>query len=142
MKKQAMPRKVDGLPVRDAKTPLEVHVRMKHIRKGKPDPCACAFALALMEEHDAARARVHSSRVFVEHDGQYLRFLTPPGMTDQLELFDKTGKMGPGVYTLPVVPPSLRLGVDGPRTRSNRGPSRGPARLFMRERPKYVHDDQ
>jgi hypothetical protein len=142
MKKQGKPRKVDGLPVRDADTPLEVHVRMKHIRKGKPDPCACAFALALMEEHNAERARVHCSRVFVEHNGEYLRYRTPPGMTDQLELFDKTGKMGPGVYTITVVPPSLRLGADRPRESSKRGSSHGPARLFMRERPKYARDDQ
>lgn len=128
--------KLDGLKVRDGKKSLEVHVTSRDIAKGVPhDPCRCAFAKALMRTTGAQQARVHSSRIYLEQNGVYRRYLVTKGMTEQLELFDRTGDMGEGVYEIVPVPPSQKLQTTFEPT--GKGAPRGPRRLLKRDRPAY-----
>jgi hypothetical protein len=133
--------KVDGYPVVDATKPLEVHVTQRDIRKGKPSACDCAFAVAIRRTYGAERVRVNASRVYVEQGGVYRRYRTPEGMFEQIELFDRTGDMGPGVYTIPVMSPSHALGVVYYSRRRPRLGSHDMHPLKKRDRPIYKAED-
>ena len=104
--------KLDGLQVYDTDEPIEFELTEQDISRGKKkDPLKCGFAIALQREFDAKQVRVNPSRTYVEHNGVYLRYFTPVGVKEQIELFDRTGKMGPGVYTVKPMPPALRFGA-------------------------------
>lgn len=128
--------KVDGFPVVDADQPLEVHVTQRDIDKGKPSACFCAIAVAIKREHGAQWVRVNASRIYVEKDGKLLRFRTPPGIFQQIELFDATGDMGAGVYSIPPLSASHRLGTVHKSDRPASGWRLRP--LKKRDRPRYV----
>lgn len=103
--------RVDGYKVEDADAAFEVHVTERDLARGKKkSPLACAIAVAIKRTTGAKQARVNPYRIYVEHDGVYLRFKTPAGIREQVELFDRTGKMGTGIFTIPLVSPSQRLG--------------------------------
>jgi hypothetical protein len=128
-------RKVDGYAVVDGERPLEVHVKQADINRGKPSACDCAIAVAIRREHGAKHVRVNATKIYIERSGVLHRYRTPPGIFDQIELFDRTGQMGPGIYTIPPVPESNRLGAEfrgvaGPHAR------RSPP-LKKRDRPVY-----
>lgn len=133
-------RKVDGYPVVDADGPLDVHVTQRDINKGRPDACSCAFVVALKRTYGAKHGRVNASRTYVEQDGVLLRFRTPNGIFEQIELFDRTGDMGPGIYTLPPMNPADRL--DAPRRKYEALKlTIRPAPLAKRARPVYRADE-
>jgi hypothetical protein len=133
-------RKVDGYPVIDAATPLEVHVQQRDINRGRPSACECAIAKAIMRETGAQHVRVNATRIFIEKNGVLHRYKTPRGIFEQIELFDRTGDMGPGVYTIPPIDPAHALGAV---FKSERAPGlRNVKPLKKRDRPIYrIEDD-
>jgi hypothetical protein len=134
-------RKVDGYPVVDADKPLEVHVTQRDIDRGKPDACACAFVVALKREYGSKHCRVNATRTYVEKGGVLLRFRTPGGIFQQIELFDHTGDMGPGVYTIPVMPPAQRLDAPHKVYKWHASTTRLPP-LAKRARPVYRIEEE
>lgn len=130
---------VDGLLVEDAAHPIDIEVTEMDIAKGRPDPCECAFAVAIMRITGAKRARVQASRVYYEKGGKYMRLQVPQGMRAQLELFDRTGKMGPGVYTIPVVSESHALGTNHDKT--GKGSLQSPPLMRKRVKVNYTGEN-
>ena len=141
MKHRGVRHRVDGYPVEDASKPLEVRITQRDISRGKPSACECAIAVAIKRIYGAKHVRVNATKIYVERRGRLLRLRTPKGILEQIELFDRTGDMGPGVYTIPLVSPAHALGTVH---RSDRPPGlRGHhlRPLRKRDRPIYKSDE-
>jgi hypothetical protein len=97
--------------------------------------------VAIRRIYSAKHVRVNASKIYVERRGVLMRMRTPPGLLEQIELFDRTGDMGPGVYTIPLVSPAQALGTVH---RSGRPPSLKGNHLRplkKRDRPVYRGDE-
>jgi hypothetical protein len=84
---------------------------------------------------------VNPTRTYVEHNGVYLRYFTPVGVKEQIELFDRTGKMGPGVYTIKPVAPTHKFGVDDGHRLNRRVPNVYIPRTPRTARPIYKDEE-
>jgi hypothetical protein len=110
-------------------------------QQGKPSACECAIAMAIKCIYGAKHVRVNATKIYVERRGRLLRLRTPKGIFEQIELFDRTGDMGPGVYTIPPVSPAHALGTvhKSDRPSGLRGHHLRP--LKKRDRPVYKADE-
>lgn len=95
-------RSLDGLPVTDAKHPLELHIKARDCDNGDPKrPETCAAARAIRREYGAIDVKVHLSRVYVrQNKGNWMRYFTPEPLQREIVAFDRNGTFEPGVYTL------------------------------------------
>lgn len=107
---------IDGLPVIDAKKPLELHIIMDDIRKAdRKHPDACAVANACYREIHATEARVHLGRVYVKTTAdKWVRYITPKSLRQEIITFDRGGVFEPGTYVLHKPQPSHQLGKQKP----------------------------
>ena len=113
-------REIDGLPVLDGKRTLVIHVTRRDIRGASPrDPSDCAVARACRRELDVLEARVHLSRTYLRtNDTNWLRYVTPKAIRDELIAFDRGGRFEPVETALRPIWPSEVQGTkrkSGPR---------------------------
>jgi hypothetical protein len=101
--------KVDGLPVRDAKGPLHVHITKADVKNSKAkDPAHCAAAVAICREHPGAHAKVYLSRTLVRPLGakEWTRYKTPQALRTEIVSFDRAKAFDAGDYKLVPLCPS------------------------------------
>lgn len=129
-------RSIDGIPVLDAKRPLDLHITSRDCNGGDPKrPETCAAAKAIRREHQVIDCKVHLSRVYVrQNKGNWTRYQTPPALQREIVTFDRGGVFEPGTYTLiPIVPSErARRGKrGGSKPRKARGNATGRNRMRM-----------
>lgn len=98
---------IDGLPVKDARKSVILHVTTGDIRKAKvKDPSACAAALACKRDLGAKEAQIHKSRTYLRFNGHWTRYLTPASLQAEIVAFDRGGRFEPGEHRLTKMAPS------------------------------------
>jgi len=116
-------KEIDGIPVIDAKRPFTLTVTKRDCANADPkEPSSCALARACRRELHVAEARVHLSRIYLRmRDGKHWRrYSTPKELRMEIVVFDRGGDFRPGVYRIPIVKPSARLGADKRKRQDNR----------------------
>lgn len=99
--------KINGLPVKDARKSIVIHVTTGDVKKGKrKGPESCAAALACQRELGATEARVHISRTYLRFNGHWGRYRTEGALRDEIIAFDRGGKFEAGTYRLMKMQPS------------------------------------
>lgn len=105
-----------GLPIMDARKPIQVEVTPTDVRKGsKLEPSSCAFALALKRETHCVEARVFRTVTYVTYKTRIVRFHTPEAAARELIVFDRGGAFEAAEYTFRPFPKTLRLRANGGR---------------------------
>ena len=104
-------RKLDGLPIYDAKEPITFTVTKRDIsRGGLKQPDTCALALACKREYDCKDVRIHMKYSYILEKDHWVRYRTPNCVAREIVVFDRGGAFDPGEYTLMVPYKSDRLG--------------------------------
>jgi hypothetical protein len=101
---------IDGLPVINAKKPIQMTITKADCKNGNPKhPDTCAAARCLMRELHASEVRVHLSRVYVKTTpDKWVRFMTTKPLRTEIIAFDRGGTFEPGTYHLSAVRKSVR----------------------------------
>jgi hypothetical protein len=93
--------KINGLPVKNAKKPVLLHILPKDIAASKSKkPDNCAAAVACKRQLGATEARVHVGRTFLRFNGHWDRYYTSKALRAEIVAFDRGGKFEPGEYML------------------------------------------
>lgn len=123
---------IEGLPVFDAKRAVKLHITKGDITKADvKEPAGCAVARACRRELSAFEARVHLSRVYIRtNEGNWLRYITPKNLRQEIIAFDRGGSFLPGEFILSAPQPSKVLG--------KRSGGKKPGRKTGKKRRSYV----
>lgn len=110
--------KIEGLQVIDAANGIKIRVTPRDIEAAtQKDPKNCAFAKACKRELDVAEARIHKSRVYLRSGTMnWVRFMAPPGLREEIIALDRGGKFEPQEFELKAPTPSTRLGISHKQT--------------------------
>lgn len=110
-----LPRTIEGMPLKDARTPLVVTIKAADIRGSeKKSPDCCAAAVALCRQLHVKKARVYLSRTYILERGQWVRYVTPQALRTEIIMFDRAGIFEPGDYRLDTLKHSQRMGYKSP----------------------------
>lgn len=103
---------IDGLPVIDAKKPLKLTINKNDIAKAdRKEAADCAVARACRRDFHATEARVHLGRVYLRMNaGNWVRYMTPKPLRDEIIAFDRGGTFEPGTFQLQAPTPTKALG--------------------------------
>lgn len=113
-------RTIEGLPVRDAKKPILLHITDSDVKKGKvKNPGSCAAAVACKRELGASEAHVHKTRTYLRFNGHWVRYMTPGSLQAEIVAFDRGGTFEPGEHRLGKMP-THRNTKTGPKKRRGR----------------------
>ena len=125
---------IDGLPVIDAKRSITLNVISRDISSASvKEPDNCAVAKACRRELHVAEVRVHLGRVYLRtNKANWVRYVTPKGMRDEIIAFDRGGRFQPGNFEL-TMPPGKR--VTGSR---QGGPNRKNSRSGKKRRSPHL----
>lgn len=101
--------KIEGLPVKDAKKSVALHITAADVKKGKiKNPSSCAAAVACVRSLGATEAHVHIGRTYLRFNGHWQRYLTSAALRAEVVAFDRGGKFEPGEYHLIKIQPSRK----------------------------------
>jgi len=103
---------IDGLPVIDARLPLEVHITgrdIKHAKRRSSDCCAAARALC-RENPEIVEAHVYMTVTLLKKREHVERYTTPPALRLETMAHDRAGIFLPGDFTLGAPTGGRRLG--------------------------------
>jgi hypothetical protein len=101
--------KIEGLPVKDAKTSVVLRITDGDVKKGRvKNPLECAAALACRRQLGASEAQVHVTRTYVRFNGGWTRYITPAALRSEIVAFDRGGRFEPGDYILKKMAPSKK----------------------------------
>ena len=105
-------RQIDGRPVIDARRPVKLIVTRSDVKGADTkEPANCAVARACRRDLYAAEVRVHLGRVYIRsNENNWVRYITPGGMRDEIIAFDRGGKFEPGEFRLMAPQRSKTLG--------------------------------
>lgn len=114
--------KLDGLPVKDAKKSVVLHITAGDVKNAKvKDPSHCAAALACKRDLGAKEAQIHKSRTYLKFNGHWTRYLTPNSLQAEIVAFDRGGTFEPGEYRLTKMAPSRKFNKKtGPRKKKGK----------------------
>lgn len=103
---------LDGKPVFNAKRPITLTINKNDVAKANPkEPMDCAVARACRRELHAKEVKVHLGRVYIrQNEGNWLRYLTPKAMRQEIITFDRGGAFEPGTFQLAAPQPSKQTG--------------------------------
>jgi hypothetical protein len=145
-RKKSMPTKsqefarIEGLPVRNLKKPIMLHITGEDCRKASTKaPGSCAAALAARRLPHITEARIHIGRIFLKVGERYwLRGKTPGALRTEIVSFDRGGNFEPGSYKInPLSKSELPHGKHGGgKDKTNRNSRRG---IKKRKAPKILH---
>lgn len=129
---------IDGLPVIDAKEPIELHISAGDIANADlKDPSDCVVARACRRDLHVKEARVHLGRIYLRvNKGNWLRYLTPRPLRSEIISFDRGGTFEPADFTLAAPYPKARLGKRTGGASRNARPRPGPK--TKRRKPHVV----
>lgn len=149
-------RKINKVPVIDARKQAKITIRPLDVKRGKGlNPGSCAAARACLRDMQAMQARVHVGRTYVELPAKvaarygakpkgksrgpvWVRFRTPNALRTEIATFDRGHNFDPGDYTLPPPQPSHRArgkAYGGRHVVKRRTAS---ARRYKRPAPRHV----
>lgn len=96
--------KTNGLIIKEAKTPVVLHVKLNDVKKAvRGSPTCCAFARAIRREYQVTNV-FYKSTAYLQFGDMLERYIMPPSMRIEVVSFDRSGRMGTGEYRL--APPS------------------------------------
>jgi len=125
-----MPTHIDGMPIFNAKKPLELEILPADCKGDPKDPSDCAVARAVKRVMHALEVRAHlSAIVWRTNNVSWTRARTPAAMRVQMIVLDQGGRFQPGHYYLAVMGPRKSSGrAQGSSTnrKGNGGPKRRP----------------
>lgn len=122
-----------GLPIVDAKRPIDIDVIPTDVRKGnKGSATTCAYAVAIKRQTHCVEARVFRTVTYVTYKTRIVRYKTPEAAARELIAFDRGGSFQADVYRFRPFPKSLRLVSNG-GSRKPTGPKKS------KSRKKRVH---
>lgn len=109
-----------GIPQVDAKASLFLEVVASDIKTAvAKNPTCCAFANATKRGIPGVqRVYFYRSCAWIEYEDKLMRYTLPTDVREQIEHFDKTKAMKPGVYCLSR--PSKANTLDGHRDRNRK----------------------
>lgn len=111
MGNQTSPRSINGLPVKNGKQSILIHIDTPDIKKSiAKDPQKCPAATACYRELGCTDARVHVSRTYLRFNGHYARYHTSKRLRSEMIAYDRGGKFMPGTYELLKMQPSKSTG--------------------------------
>jgi hypothetical protein len=127
-------KKIDGMPVGNAFTPIRLKVTKDDIANGaRKNANSCAIAVAAVRQiKGVTAAKVHLGVVYLCQNGKWKRWHTSDGARTEIIVFDRGGRFVPGEYDLLPVPPQSLI------KRTRRASS--PGRRRRRRKPHYVED--
>lgn len=129
-------KRIEELPIFDAKRPINLHITAKDVSTADPKrPNSCAVAKACKRSLHALEVRVHLSRVYIRSNKMnWQRYLTPNSLRQEIIAFDRGGQFEPGVYKLGRLQPSKRVTgkAQGSRTstQTKKKPNQGKKRAY------------
>jgi len=96
---------IDGLPVLNATEPLLLKVTGRDVAKATlKQPNECAVARACARQFHVKEARVHLGRIYLRtNETNWVRYMTPKPLRDEIIAFDRGGAFEPGEYTIGAV---------------------------------------
>lgn len=104
-------KKINGLPVVNSRKSVRLIITPSDVTAGKlKAPRDCAAAIACRRQLRAKEAKVHLGRTYIRSNGEWIRFITPRALRDEIIAFDRGGKFHPGKFTLSGMQPSKRTG--------------------------------
>ncbi len=91
-----------GIPTVDAKAPLFLEVVASDIKRAvQKNPTCCAFANATKRGIPGVqRVYFFRSCAWIEYEDRMIRYLLPNNLRAEVDKFDKTKTMAPGIYGL------------------------------------------
>lgn len=94
--------KLLGLPMVDAKKPLDIHLSKEDTVRAKVnDPTDCAYSRACRRQYKGViAAYFFRSTAWLQYADRLVRYLLPTAMEKEIVAFDRGGKMSPGHYRL------------------------------------------
>jgi hypothetical protein len=121
---------INGLPVLDAKRPLKLSITIADITGANPKiPNNCAVARACYRQLHVKEARVHLSRIYLRtNDKNWVRYMTPPAVRDEIIAFDRGAAFHPLEVKLAGVHPSHRTGGRAQGGKNKKGKKPGKPR--------------
>lgn len=104
---------IDGIPVIDAKKPLDIKITKRDISLAdNKEPADCAVARACRGSLHALEARVHLGRVYLRmNKGSWTRYVTTKPLRTEIIAFDRGGTFEAGTYVLKPPSPSKSIGA-------------------------------
>lgn len=117
MKPDSYKRFFNGLPVVDAKKPIQIHVNDIDVKQSKrKSPTECVIAKACKRLFKAREVMILRRTAYVDLPGpgrggrrQFKRFIIDRNVSEKIGVFDKTGQMDTGGFTLLPPSPSMTL---------------------------------
>ncbi len=123
--------KINGLPVKNGKKSILLHITDSDVKKGKvKNPMGCAAAIACTRSLGASEARVHVGRTYLRYNGHWERYMTSDALRSEIVSFDRGGKFEPGDYMLLKLQPSYA-------NRSKQGAYKKKPKKETKKRAKY-----
>lgn len=105
---------LESLEVRDAREPLDLHIRPADCKDGKKSPTTCAAAKAACRVPGVLEAHVYRARtmLLIQRGGKrfWEKYMTPQSLRAEIISFDRGAHFEPGTYTLNPPPPSAQAG--------------------------------
>lgn len=94
-------KKIDGQPVVNAKRGVTFVVTPADIKKAaRKNSAGCVAAIACMRELSATAAQIHTGRTYLNINGKWTRFRTPPSLRAEIIAYDRGGEFEPGEHRL------------------------------------------
>lgn len=105
---------IEGRPVVDAKSAYSLVITKADIKgAARKQPAKCAVVRAVCRQMHVYEARVHLGRVYLRGGAKsrnWVRYLTPGALRQEIIAFDRGGTFEPGRFTLGAPTPSSKLG--------------------------------
>lgn len=112
--------KINLLPIVNAKRKLKIDITPRDIKSAnRKSPSSCVVSQACKGMEHIKEIRTHLSRTYVRsNEGNWVRYMTPRSLRDEIIAFDRGGSFEPGTYVLE--PPPKNREATGKRQGSNK----------------------
>lgn len=129
--------KINQLPIINAKRPLKIEITPRDIKSAnRKNPSSCVVSQACKGMEHIEEIRTHLSRTYVRsNEGNWVRYITPRALRDEIIAFDRGGSFEPGTYVLEAPPKSKSTGKQqGSKKRTKTGKKRRSAHVISNVR--------
>jgi hypothetical protein len=123
-------------PLSDALRDLVLYVSPADIKGAKRgDSNHCAAANALCRQEHFKRAKVFKTKTYVQtKGGDWLRYITPKPLYNEIMIFDRGGKMEGGEFILPAPKGVQKLGAHVKPTGRGGATGKSPRKMHVIEK--------
>jgi hypothetical protein len=101
-------KEIEGLKVVNSKKSMKISITPADVKKAKrKDPECCVIAQNCLARDGVKDAKIHLSRAYLRLNGkEWVRFMVPRNLRQEIIAFDRGGRFAPGEYVLYKVQPS------------------------------------